>query len=106
MAKKRSGRAVRKNPGQRKSARLWLRVGDMGEYEDYGNDLAAVADALIQYQVTTGREISRVKGGIEAPGFRGQNYISLYWGDKNSNHVRDLSSADVAELKREVNSQA
>lgn len=77
--------------------RLWTRFGDGDEYDQHGDDLSAVASALISNGV---KEIfRRVKGGIEANGFEGpSNYISLYWGDKDANFVRELTGEEFKKL--------
>lgn len=67
--------------------KLWVRDGDAGSYTRL-DSLHDLADFLRQLEVT---EYDVRTGGIEAPGFRGENYISVYWGDAAANLVRDLT---------------
>jgi len=68
-------------------AYLWLRVGDSGEYEKM-DDL----DAAIKYlnELCVGQVTAWVKGGFETQNYHGQDYISLYYGDHERNHLADI----------------
>ena len=77
---------------------LWMRVGDRGDYDNYGIDFAAAADYLAMLEID---EVSRwVKGGFEADEFKGRNYVSLYWGDKDGNLVKDLSTSERKKFEK------
>jgi hypothetical protein len=79
---------------------LWLPLGDRCEYEEFGEDFSPVADVLFENSV---RKFDVYHWfGIEAAGFRGENYISLYWGDKDAQFEKGLTKADFAELRREL----
>lgn len=38
--------------------------------------------------------------GVSSPQFRFQNYISLFWGDKDAQPVAEITKAELAELNR------
>lgn len=84
--------------------RLWLRLGDSCDYEEYGQDLDAVAGMLVEARVPFPWHQRR--GGITAPGYEAANYISLFWGDKDGNYIRNLSRAEVRQLVRAVEQEA
>ena len=75
--------------------RLWVRVGDGGEYEAFGDDLEDLIGYLNELCVGT------VTNWIDAgPGvgfdreFYGYDFISLFWGDANADlvaHLTDIS---------------
>lgn len=71
----------------------WVRLGDVGEYESFDD----IRDALESiYAVTGDRKYYRVRGGLVFPGlFEGQNYVSLYYGDKNAKWIRDLIPSEL-----------
>lgn len=68
-------------------AYLWLRVGDCGEYE-----VMSEIDAAIEYlnELGVGKITCWVKGGFETQNYRGQDYISLYYGDHEADHIADI----------------
>jgi hypothetical protein len=95
---------------------LWLRLGDGGGYEDFGQDLGAVADALAEVGVVAS-EIEWLAGppdpvayaaehglvflplaGLRTPAFCGNDYVSLFWGDGDGNLVRPLDPAEQRDL--------
>lgn len=98
--------ATGRNPRRRTSLEptLWMRLGDFSEYEEFGNDLDAVADTLIEAGVSRGRDIVRSSypGGVEMPGFQGRNYISLYWGDDDANMVKRLNDTELYRIRRAI----
>jgi hypothetical protein len=73
---------------------LWLRLGDNSDYEK--TDFDTVKEILNEIEIY---EISQCKGGITAPKFERNNYISLYWGDDESNHIQDITSEEFEEIK-------
>ena len=80
---------------------LWVRLGEMGEYESFDQDLFAVWHCLKENGV---QEITRVGAGIEASGksycqLYGRNYISLFWGDKDAQIIRELTDAELNEIR-------
>ena len=68
-------------------AYLWLRVGDCGEYEVM-EDL----DAAIEYlnELCVGKITAWVQSGFETQNYYGQDYISIYYGDHEANHIADI----------------
>ncbi len=77
---------------------LWLRVGDTSEYEQYGSDLSAVADVLLEAGIDPWM-MAQVQHGFVAPGFHGANYVSLFWGDSDLQHQLDLSPIEFRDLR-------
>ena len=86
---------------KQQNARLWVRLGDNCEYEEFGNDLDAVAEHLFSVGGVKGGIVA-CNGGIEAPGYENNGYISLFWGDKAANMFCNLTKAEVAQVKRLV----
>ena len=85
--------------------KLWLRIGDEDSYEKFDN-LAAVAETLRQ-AFGGGDSLENVRmvaGGFTAEGYKGDNYISLYWGDKNADMIRSLNRKEFTELINAVDS--
>lgn len=81
--------------------RLWTRFGDASEYDEHGDDLSAVADAMKESGVE--KIHRRVGRGVEANGFEGKgNYISLFWGDKDANFGRELTDKELEAIKRRL----
>jgi len=82
-----------------------MRLGDSGDYEDFGTDLGAVADVLadvcaVEGMPEEGSDIHRTRFGIVIPGhFEGNNYVSLYWGDDDPNGVREITGAELDMLR-------
>ena len=77
---------------------LWVRVGDAGEYESFGNDLDALLDYLndlsvgqVDHWIDSGPGV-----GFATPNYHGYDFISCYWGDANANLVRPLNGAERA----------
>jgi len=68
-------------------AYLWVRVGDAGEYEKM-DDL----DAAIEYlnELCVGKITGWVKSGFVTKNYHGQDYISIYYGDHEENHLADI----------------
>lgn len=82
-------------------ARLWCRIGDSGSYEQLGQDLAAVASLLAEAGVDH-TAIRPRYSGLEAPGYEGANYISLYWGAADATPIRTLTDDELTELREEM----
>jgi len=71
---------------------LWTRVGDCGEYESWGDDLAALLDYLNELHV--GQVDHWRPGGLETCNYWSYDYISIYWGDPDGNLIDDLTTAE------------
>lgn len=76
---------------RRRNERVWVRVGDAGDYEqfiglgfalDYLNELGV---GEIDDWINDPHAV-----GCETPNYWGNDYISLYWGDANANLIRPL----------------
>lgn len=75
---------------------IWYRLGDNGDYHHVGNDINALADVL--HEADIGGNIKRYGSGISSDNYRGDNYISLYWGDKKTGeHDVELITRDELE---------
>lgn len=77
---------------------FWMRLGDAAEYESF-DSIGDVAERLRENgvkSITAWRE-----GGCYAPGFEGNNYISLYVGDADANLERSLTPAEQCECEGE-----
>jgi len=74
--------------------KLWYRLGDAGEYETADEDFDALGLALFEAGVRGADIDSWTELGLRAPGFEGQNYISLYWGDDEGGPLRALDEHD------------
>ncbi len=68
-------------------AYLWVRVGDAGEYERC-DDL----DDAIAYlnELRVGKITGWVRSGFETENFYGHDYVSIFHGDDNANHLCDI----------------
>lgn len=78
---------------------LWIRLGDAAEYENYGHDLAALTSLLLDVGVRKIWRSSR-KLGVEAEGFTGYNYISLYWGDRDAAGIRPITTRELNQINK------
>jgi hypothetical protein len=104
MRDKRIVEAVNKLLGEASSNLLWIRIGDQGDYENYGSeswlDLDVLAEDLIAAGVTT---IEWRKSGFTSePKYTGDNYVSCYIGDADSEWVRDLTDEEKERLEHEI----
>jgi hypothetical protein len=101
---------------------LWLRCGDGGEYENFGQDEIALVDALyeLNFDPADIRWINCPRNpvayakkykltylppvGFNTELHQGNNYISLYWGDKEGNLLQPLTKKEqkfiVARLRK------
>ena len=75
--------------------RLWMRVGDCGAYENFGDDLAGLIDFLNELQAgeVTGWR-NDIGLGCETINYHGYDFISLYWGDADANPIRELDEEE------------
>jgi hypothetical protein len=78
-----------------------IRVGDSDDYHVEG-ELSGVVERLRMNRV--GRLVGFVRRGVEAEGFRGENYISLFWGvhdtENGSTLQRELTILEFNEINR------
>jgi hypothetical protein len=83
------------------SGQLWLRVGDAGDYENFGDDFAALLDYLNDLNVGTATDwIDAGPGvGFVTPNYHGYDFISLFWGDAQANLVRPLNHTERAAVE-------
>jgi len=80
---------------------LWIRIGDAGDYEPFGDDLMALCGYLNNCGAGLVTDWVDVGVGI---GFATQNYwgndfISLFWGDADANLVRPLDAGERAAIE-------
>jgi len=78
--------------------RLWMRLGDMSDYEEFGNDFDEVADLAAEAGID---QVDKwVRSGFTALGFESNNYVSLYWGDDDADMIRPLNKQDQRKFKK------
>jgi hypothetical protein len=83
------------------SKQLWLRVGDAGEYENFGDDF----DALLEYlnELNVGSVTGWIDGGpgvgFATPNYHGYDFVSVFWGDAQADLVRPLNDAERAAVE-------
>jgi hypothetical protein len=70
--------------------KLWLRLGDNDDYNEFGEDFSALRDWLLECRIDFD-EINPIRGGFTTPIFDAENYVSLYWGDDDADFERDLN---------------
>lgn len=84
--------------------RLIVRVGDAADYEDCDQDLNEVVRTLNYHGVRN--PIERCKGGITAPGYERNNYITLGWGTHSKeygyNFVKPLTNEELEAVSTEL----
>jgi hypothetical protein len=80
------------------NAKLWVRVGDADRYNCI-DSLQEVADYLAVMGATDPLEWCN-EYGVTSPEYRGQNYISLFWGDDNAQPTRQLTLDEHTEVNR------
>jgi hypothetical protein len=80
---------------------LWVRVGDAGDYEHFGDDLLALIDYLNELQV--GNVTSWIDAGpgvgFSTPNYHGLDFISLFWGDAQGNFCSALDGSERADVE-------
>ena len=82
-----------------KPATLWLRVGDMGSYEPFGQDLDAAIETLLENGV--GPVSNWVPLGFETDTHQRADYVSMYWAENFLQGPNlDLSAAEKREVER------
>ena len=70
--------------------KLWIRAGDSDNYNSF-DDLEDGADYLSDVGATHPLEFCN-EYGVTGTEYRGQNYISLFWGDADAQPIRSLTS--------------
>jgi len=78
---------------------LWVRVGDADDYNHF-DDLAEAAEYMAQFGLV--HVWRKFKYGVDAEGFTGNNYISLFYGDEEAQPTRDVSTRDIQRLNRHL----
>ena len=86
------------------NTKLWVRAGDADNYNDF-DGFQEVADYLAEMGATPPLEWSN-QYGVTSPEFRGNNYISLYWGDADAQPIRSLTTAEHDDINRLLRSHA
>jgi hypothetical protein len=79
---------------------LWVRVGDMGEYESF-DSLDDALDYLNELKAghVTGWIDGGMGVGIETVNYHGYDFISLFWGDDNANLTAHLDADERTEVE-------
>jgi hypothetical protein len=84
------------------NTKLWVRAGDADNYNAF-DCLQEVADYLAEMGATRPLEWCN-EYGVTSPEYRGQNYISLLWGDDDAQPIRSLTTAEHDEVNRLLHS--
>ena len=77
---------------------ILVRVGD-GDNYNFMAGVHEVADYLAEMGATDPLERCN-KYGVATIEFRGNNYISLFWGDEDAQPIRSLTIAEHNEVNR------
>ena len=77
---------------------LWVRAGDSDNYNDF-DGLQEVAAYLAEMGATGPLEWANDLG-VSSPEFRGNNHISLFWGDDTAQPLRSLTTDEHEEVNR------
>jgi len=86
----------------KKVERIWMRMGDQGEYEAFDSPWDAGNEIGMFYaehdQMPDVKKYGRY--GVEVdPGFLGPyNYVSLFWGDDDAQPTNDTTSNDIKQF--------
>ena len=76
---------------------VWIRLGDNADYEHYETvNKAALAVAEALPETWTGIVKWRSAGVVLPPHYKGRNYVSVYWGDRDGEWVADLDAMERA----------
>jgi hypothetical protein len=79
---------------------LWCRIGDGGDYASFGDDFQALAESLTESSVVL--PLSWQPGGFTCRGYRGNNYVSLYWSVDGQGIDAELSADDRKKVEQEL----
>ncbi len=82
---------------------VWVRVGDMGEYESFDS----LDDALDYLNMLKAGEVTGwVEGGmgvgIETVNYHGYDFVSLFWGDDDANLTAHLDADERMEVEERL----
>ena len=83
--------------------KLWIRAGDGDDYNAH-DDVQSAGEYLATMGAVPGLERCN-EYGLEGDGFRGQNYISAYWGDDldaGESAERGLTDDEIAEINKAI----
>ena len=79
--------------------KLYVRMGDLGDYEEVGG-VVELIDHLRAYGI---REVwAHGPFGLAAEGYRGDNYISAYFGRDVETPLRGLTADEIAYLNEKL----
>ncbi len=78
--------------------KIWVRAGDSDNYNEF-DGLQEVTDYLGEMGATGPLEWCN-EYGVTGPEFRGDNYISLFWGDNDAQPIRSLTTDEHNEVNR------
>ena len=85
---------------------VWIRLGDISEYEKFLNPYDAGINVGSSLHVTvkfSDLSFDYKTSGVVIPRyFTGQDYISLYWGDEGAQWIRDLIIPEKGMFERGV----
>ena len=85
---------------------VWTRLGDLYEYDKFLSPRyagLAVGSSFSPEIKFSDLSFNYKSAGVEiSPRFTGPNYISLYWGDRDAQWIRDLSNTEKREFERGV----
>ena len=85
--------------------KLWMRIGDSGDYEDFDNpeDAGDRMSSFFDSEAKVPKVSRSGRYGVAiAPLFTGYNYVSLYWGDDDADPTREVTNADIAAFRRGI----
>jgi hypothetical protein len=93
--------ADRLSPSHPEGKQLWVRIGDAGEYESFGDDLDALIGYLNELRAgeVTGWVDNGIGIGIETVNYHGCDFISLFWGDRYGNLIQGLDAQKQAAVE-------
>lgn len=78
---------------------LWLRLGDVAEYEKY-DSIEEVKDLFEEFGLTKDFYRGFGRYGIANSEYKGYNYISLYYGDDEAQPIKEISDSELAYLNK------
>jgi len=86
--------------------KVWLRLGDAGEYEPFDTPEEAASDIAVVFRTDRPLNIVRARHtgveGIDIVGsaYEGENAVSLYWGDDDANLIAPLNHWELCNFAR------
>jgi len=85
------------------SRKIWIRIGDVAEYESFDTPYDAGFEVRQSLPEKGLPSYFYTAAGVSIPpNFTGNNYISLFWGDKDAQWIRDLSEEEKRDFERGV----